>query len=253
MKFGCSYTFMTRGLFLILATLLIIGCDSEEDLIINLSTEDKLIIEKAYSATYMYPDGFNYDTNIAGSPYYENTVSIRASQDSWIELSTNDKQQAKDWSEISSSTSDYYRDVVAERETDKYFEFKRVRSSNPGDIILSRVHKSSYFIPTYDRFNQTNKIGVLMVTLINKEAATHFIEYMWANYLIGSGGKILENTIVEYHNRIRYNLKSVYVTYGDFGICDVIAVNNFDFYIDKESGVVTFETSKVKELQGTCG
>src|SRR5690606_36636108 len=195
---------------------------------------------------------FYYETDLQGSPYYENTVSIRASQDLWIELHTNDKEQALNWSEISSTTSAYYRDLVAERETDKYFEFKRVYSIYPNDIILSRIHKSSYFIPSYDKFNRSSHIGTLKVFPINEEVAKTFIEYMWTNNLIGYNDKVLENKITETTNHFLYNLKSVSVTYGDFGICDVIEVNNFDFLIDKQSGEVTYESIKIKEIRGIC-
>ena len=120
-------TVMKNNIFLFLVTLLIWSCQVDDDNIkIKLSTEDNEIIEKAYSKDYLFPDDFNYEKNLSGSIYYENTVSIRTSNDVWIELHTNDKSQAKIWSEISSTTSAYYRDLILERETGKYFEFKRV-------------------------------------------------------------------------------------------------------------------------------
>src|SRR5690606_12057386 len=172
-----------------------VACDTD-DPFSNIPVEDREIIEKAYSTIYQFPEDFYYETDLQGSPYYENTVSIRASQDSWIELHTNDKEQALNWSEISSTTSAYYRDLVAERGTDKYFEFKRVYSIYPNDIILSRIHKSSYFIPSYDKFNRSSHIGTLKVFPINEEVAKTFIEYMWTNNLIGYNDKVLENKII---------------------------------------------------------
>ena len=244
---------MKSGLFLILLTSLTLSCQNEDYFPkINLTTEEREIIEKAYSKTYMFPDNFNYEKNLNGSLYYENTVSIRTSENTWIELDTNDKQQAKDWSEISSTTSAYYRDLVAERETEKYFEFKRVYSVNQRDIILSRVHKSSYFVPSFDKFRPTNKIGTLKVNPIDKETTKDFIEYMWTSYLIGYTDKVLEYSVIENSDNVRYNLKSVNIIYGDWGMCDVIEVKDFDFFIDKQSGEVTFESNKIKELKGTC-
>lgn len=242
---------MRKLLLLIFTSFIFAGCDREDDLF-YLSTEDQLVIEKAYSKSYSYPDGFNYDANSDGTPYYENTVSIRASENSWVELHTNEKQQAKSWSEISSLTSAYYRDLVEERETDKFFEFKRVFSANPNDIILSRIHKSSYFIPAYDKFKSSESIGTLKVSPINKDIAKIFIEYMWTNYLIGHRDKVLENTVIEHPDKVQYNLKSVNVIVGDFGLCDKIEVKNFDFYIDKSTGAVTYTSNKIKELKGTC-
>lgn len=243
---------MKKGLFLTLITIVTWSCENNDNPFLNLTTEEREIVEKAYSKTYMYPTGFNFQQNLDGSLYYENTVSIRTSQTSWIELNTIDKQQAKDWSETSSSTSAYYRDLVAERETEKYFEFKRVYSLNTRDVILSRVHKSSYFIPFFDKFHPTSIIGTLKVNPINEEATKDFIEYMWTSYMIGYTDKVLEYSITDYSDKVRYNLKSVNVTYGDFGLCDLIEVKNFDFFVDKQSGTVTFESEKIKEIKGTC-
>lgn len=219
---------------------------------INLTTKDREIIGKAYSKTYMFPDNFNYEKNLDGSLYYENTISIRTSKNTWVELDTNEKRQAKEWSEISSLAGAYYRELVAERETEKYFEFKRVYSVNQSDIILSRVHKSSYFVPSLDKLNPSNNIGTLKVTPIDKESTKLFIEYLWTSYLVCHPDKVLEYRVIEYPDNVRYNLKSVNVIYGDWGVCDVIEVKEFDFYIDKQSGKVTFESSKIKELKGTC-
>jgi len=243
---------MKKGLFLTLLAVITWSCENNDNPFLNLTTEEREIVEKAYSKTYMYPTGFNFQQNLDGSLYYENTISIRTSQISCIELNTNDKQQAKEWSEISSSTSAYYRDLVAERETDKYFEFKRVYSVNTKDVILSRVHKSSYFIPTFDKFNPNEMIGTLKINPINEETTKDFIEYMWTSYMIGYTEKILEYNITDYFDKVRYNLKSVNVTYGDFGLCDIIEVKDFDFFVDKQSGTVTFTSSKIKEIKGTC-
>lgn len=243
---------MKKGIFISLITIVIWGCENKDNSFSNLTTEDREIVEKAYSKTYMYPAGFKSQQNLDGSLYYENTISIRSSQNSRIDLSTNDKQQAKDWSETSSLTSAYYRDLVEERETEKYFEFKRVYSVNTKDVILSRVHKDSYFIPSFDKFNPTQTIGTLKVNPINEETTKEFIEYMWTSHMIGLTEKVLEYDINEYTDKVKYNLKSVNLIYGDFGICDVIEVKNFDFFVDKQTGTVTFESNKIKEIKGTC-
>ena len=250
---------MKIGFFLTLLTFLTLSCHNENvtpKIIlssprINLSTDEEWIIEKAYSKTYMYPDNFNYEKDLDGSIYYENTVSIRTSETSWIELNTNNKQQAKAWSEISSTTSAYYRDIVAERETGKYFEFKRVYSINPKDIILSRVHKSSYFVPSLDYFRPTENIGTLKVNQIDTSTFKDFIEYVWTSSAFFSR-KVIEFTITDHADKVQYNLKSLSVTYGDYGLCDAIEVNEFDFFVEKQSGIVTYESNKIKDIKGTC-
>ena len=96
---------MKKQLYLILFITIAWSCEDNVNPAINLKMGDKEIVEKAYSTTYIYPEGFNFQQNLDGSLYYENTVSIRTSQTSWIELNTNDGEQAKNWSETSSSTS----------------------------------------------------------------------------------------------------------------------------------------------------
>lgn len=243
---------MKKELFLIPLTIAISSCHFNENPAVLLSTDDEKIVNLAYSQTYMYPSGFKFQPDLDGSVYFENTVSIGSSETSWIELNTNDQQQAKDWSEISSDKSSYYRDLVSENETEKYIEFKRVNSSNTNDAILSRVHKSSYFVPTFDKFQPTNTIGTLKKRPINKETTKEFIEYLWANNLIGTTDKVLEYDLEEYSDKIRYNLKSAFVANGDFGLCDRIEITQFIFLVEKQSGAVTFESNKIKEINGIC-
>lgn len=244
--------FVSTGFQLMLLSCLTIGCQDDDVRKIGLSTEENEIIEKAYSESYLFPDDFGYREDAESTPYYENTVSIRTSEENWIELHTDDKQEARDWSETSAATSSSYRALVEENDTEKYFEFQRAPVSNPEGIFLSRVHKSSYFVPSFDRFNRGQRIGALKIRPINSTTTKDFIEYMWANYLIGYRDKVLESTVMEYPGQVRYNLKSISIVYGDFGLCDEIYVFDFDFFIDKRSGEVSFKSNMIKELTGTC-
>jgi hypothetical protein len=242
---------MKKRLFLTLATFfLLTACDKNDDVTKNVLTEDQQILKKVYSPAYMYPPGFKYEKFPGGSVYYENTVSVGTSQTMWMELTTNDKQQAKYWSEVSGSSNAYYRNDASVIETEKFFEVKRVLSNKPSDIILSRVHKSSYFIPTIDKLRKLPKIGILKISPINKSTVKDFIEYAWTNNLIGYSGKVLENTIADYPNKVVYSLKSISITPGDWGLNAMINVVNFDFSVDKTSGEVSYETNEVKQIEG---
>jgi hypothetical protein len=228
---------------------LLAGCDNN-DVQKKVLTEDEQILAKAYSPTYMYPPGFNYEKNLEGPTVYENTVSVEKSQATWVELSTTDRQQAKYWSEISSNSDAYYRNVASIIETEKFFEFRRVFSNKPNDIILSRVHKSSYFIPVYDKFKQLSKVGTMKISPINTITVKDFVEYAWTNNLIGYADKVLDYSITEDSDKIHYNLKSMRITPGDWGLYATIKVTDFDFFVDKKSGEVSFESKLVKEVQG---
>lgn len=155
-----------------LSILLLWSCKKETDEIIKIVTYDEPIpvellatdaeiVNKTYDVSYFFPADFTYEKYSEGSLYYENTVSTRTNEAVSIELHTNDKAQARAWSETSSKRSSYYRDLVSERETEKYFEFKRVYARYPTDVLLSRVHKSSYFVPLLDKSKRNKEIGTL--------------------------------------------------------------------------------------------
>lgn len=126
-----------------------------------------------------FPPGF-YQENLAGaSIYYENTVSIRKSED-WFELSTDNRDQAFAWSEASSQKSSVYRALQSERQTEKYFEFRYINPDNPSDILLSRVHKRSYLDRSrFNHFNPTPLLGVFNFRPINVNTVQNLCEYLW--------------------------------------------------------------------------
>jgi hypothetical protein len=237
-----------KSAFLLAVFCLVIACKSGDDEL----TPDQEIVQKAYSMDYYYPEDFEYE--VAGDYiYYENTVSIHESDDSWIELHTDDIEQARAWCEESLHGQDnYVLDTEYGRETEKFFEFKKHNSGNANVILLSRIHKSSYFIPTYDKFTRPSTIGTLMVRPIDTHSVKEFIEYGWTNYLFGHEGKVLEYTVEDHSANVTYKLTKVQVVYGDFGICDEIQVTDYHFAIDKASGEITFEFERVKNIQGTC-
>ncbi|MFY8035664.1 MAG: hypothetical protein ACOVMQ_00785 [Cyclobacteriaceae bacterium] len=211
-------------------------------------TDQKEIIDKAYSSTRTYPLGFVNEQDPGGPAYYENTVSINSQSNVWIELSTGSYQQAKEWSDNGSSD----RVIVAERETKKYYEFKRVSPTDANSVLFSRVHKATYFVPTIDWLNPSTSLGQFKVSLINKATVKEFIEYMWSTSNFSAFNKVLEYHITDDANKVNYNLKTVTLIGGDFGICDAIQVKTYDFFIDKRSGDITFGFKTVAELKGTC-
>lgn len=227
---------------------------------VELLMQDKEILEKVYSKDYLYPEDFFYEKNLEGSTYYENTRSIRVSQTAWIELHTNDKKQAKEWSEISNKLSSEYRELVSERETEKYFEFKRINPEFSHDIVLSRVHKSSYFTPVLDwssvnyYSSEPTKIetGIFRHRPITVTSAKHFIEYYWSSTSLGTGNKVLEAKAIELPNWFQYNIKSASVSSGDIGSCDKVDIWEYDFLVHKRTGEVYFVIKKLKDLKGKC-
>ena len=216
----------------------------------SLWTDNKLR-SFAYSESRGHPDFYQEDYG-RGSRYYENSISTRMESDKWIELSTGTRDSALTWSETSATSSAYYRDLVSESETEKYFEFQRVYSENLSDVILSRVHKSSYLDRSmYDRFNPSPVLGVFRVRPISESGARELIEYMWINSRIDNGRPLsrgMEESEVSFTEEIYYS----YTVGGDWGTCDAIVLGRALVRVDKTTGEVTKEAEELREVNGVC-
>lgn len=237
------------NLIMLLACTLLTGCtDLGSAPLLN----DE-IIRIAYSS-YRLPDGFSTEDFSAGSPYYENTISIYPLQErgsSWFELCTNDYNQALAWSEASSRNSAYYRDLVSQRETEKFFEFRRVYAARPTDAILSRVHKSSYLDRSeFDRLHKGHVLGRFQVRPVTKQNVKELIEYLWYVDKDEIGTKVLSTSISESTYIVEYMMQELDVTYGDWGVRDEIVVTNSSYRVDKTSGLMNYTQEVVRRIQG---
>ena len=217
---------------------------------------DKELLDAAYSG-YKYPEGFYQEDLHGGSLYYENTVSIKPvgeREHIWIELCTNNKSQALEWSESSSKNSAYYRDLVDEKETEKYFEFRRVYSKNPSDVILSRVHKCDYLNRSkYDKSKRPSILGTFNQRPVTIEKVKELIEYLWfiENYNWG-GQKVLRSFTENQGNSVKHTLYKICIVYGDWGVCDVISLFKSEYIVDKNSGEITVSHEIIKTVTGKC-
>jgi hypothetical protein len=215
--------------------------------------EDELLA-LVYS-NYKWPKDFYTEEISSGNIYYENTVStkpINQRDGRWIELSSDDMNTAKQWSESSAKYSSYYRDLVSERETDKYYEFRRVYSANPSDILLSRVHKSSYIDRTmYDFSNPQTMIGKFNKTGITKNDVKELIEYLWFVWHYDNGSsKVHYTEITENRNEYIYNLYEIGISLGDWGMKDAIRYIKNTYSINKDSGEIIQQKEILKEFSG---
>ncbi len=208
----------------------------------------------AYNGT-RFPDGFYFEQIDEGSPYYLNTVSAAPSgarEHVWIELCTDSMEQALEWSELSSRYSAYYRDLVSQRETEKYFEFKRVYSVRPTDILLSRAHKCSYFdASARDLFLDPPTLGTLNRRPLVPTTARELIEYLWFFQREGFGEKVLHSATAEETGFYRHTIYSVRLVYGDWGMYDQISLRRYTYTVDAVNGeVVRTARETLRTVQG---
>ncbi len=243
---------MRKTLIFLLLLTTFISCD--KDKIIRTPEEDH-ILELAYSDNYIYPEGFHHEVFDVGSVYYVNTLSITPISERehvWIELNTNNKDEARLWSDKTNEHSSVNREVVHENETNKYFQFKRINPNNARDVSYSRVHKTSYFQPVLNQFSVSDTLIGKFNGELNLSSVKELIEYLWdCGTMDVSFSKVLESDIKEHNEYFEYNIQSILIVYGDFGIHDEITVFDNIITLDKSSRELIIKSDKVKSIQGT--
>lgn len=239
--------------FLFAVLLLIVTTSCDKDKVIR-TPEEEQILELAYSEDYTFPAGFYHEIIEAGSPYYENTVSIRPLSERdhiWIELSTNDKTEARLWSDKSNEFSSDYREIISENETDKFFEFKRRNQEFTRDILYSRVHKSGYFQPVLNRFSISDTIIGKYNGGLSLPGVKELVEYLWSCGTMNVAySKVLESEIKEFIDHFEYYVQSILIVYGDFGVYDEIGIYDNHIILGKSDRVLLINTKKTKTITG---
>lgn len=227
-----------------------ISCHKDKSI---LTDEEKHILELAYSTNYKYPTEFYDETSDTIGIYYVNTLSITPvakREHIRIDLHTNDISIAKIWSDKTSENSSVQTEIISQRQTEKFFEFKRKNILNGNDIMLSRVHKTSYFRPVLDKFNKRDSIGFFNGTM-DLERIKDLVEYLWINNSTGVYyTKVLESKTTEFQNHFEHYIKSITFVGGDRGINDMIHVYDNFFTINKLDRKVKLISKETKLIQG---
>ncbi len=239
-----------NALFVFIFPLILISCG---DNAVEPQIPDDELVQLAFSIKKFPPDFYHEDLS-NGSIYYENTVSIKPLHEResiWIQLCTDDINTAREWSELSSKYSAYYRDLISERETEKYFEFRRVYSINSNDVILSRVHKRSYLDRSmYDFFKKEGVIGKFTKKNFTKNDVKELIEYIWFVEHYEIGGKVYQSIIDESGTEYIHNIYEIQIAHGDWGMKDMISLVKNTFYVNKTNGDITYRSKIVKQIEG---
>jgi len=223
---------------------------------------DGQFLSLAYDETYLCPESFFTDPAAPYGFYYVNTVSISPINNrdlSWIELSTNDKNEALNWLNltINNSSERIETVLISENETEKYFEFECLQITDGiyEYPLLFRVHKKNYYYSIFDRFAPWNhdnetKYGYYNAE-IEKTKVKECIEYLWTVLTFSHyGNKVLISKITETKDYFEVYICSFGVFYGDWGMHDT--VNVYDNYIrfNKSSRLITFKKSLRKQILG---
>jgi hypothetical protein len=226
---------------------------------------------------YKAPEGF-YDNRLAPdeSIYYINTISIHSTEKGigWVELCTENWNEARRWQLATDSSSSQHRKLVSERETDKYFEFRSEDYAHPSWVHYMRVHKCSYMDrsgcnlmnrPRSSDFSGWFQ-GTLNVRPITEERVRELGEYLWVydNYSV-EGSKALSSFASTVENEIRHTMyvlrkviqdddalvlddngRTVPVQYRERAEVTLVRL---DYRIDKPSGRITLDSHDIRTIK----
>jgi len=157
------------------------------------------------------------------------------------------------WSESSSVNSAYYRTLASETETEKYYEFRRVREGQPTDVLLSRVHKCGYLDRSmYDSYHPASVLGVYGPRPVTGEAASELVEYMWANGAFEQFWDVFNSETTDCGDSFCQIILYATMTTGDWGTCDEILLREATVRVHKESGEITCESRELRSIRGRC-
>lgn len=147
---------------------------------------DQEIAALLYAGAPRTPTGFATETS-PPSYAYVNTSHVKntdvadvATDAAQYELCTDDWNEAFDWSETAQQRASQYADLVATNDDARYFEFARVRSSDPQVYLRGRVFKCAYLDRTVNDLRaQQGSAGVLQSSPVTAEALRELSEYLW--------------------------------------------------------------------------
>ena len=217
----------------------------------SIEIPDSTILRLGYSSS-LAPDGFYVEDWEAGSIYYETTLSIAPEhlrQPPFYFLSTNARQQAYAWSESSSVHSAYYRELVSERETDRFYEFRRVYKQNPKDILLSRVHKLSYLDRSnFDYFAHASLIGRLNARPIDEATVRSLAEYLW--FIDYDGTRALASVPATRGDTVYCALYELRMGWGDWDMNDVAVLYRTVYAVSRSNGDVIRQRYELRRVVG---
>jgi hypothetical protein len=236
---------MKKLLLVLVLPCFLIGCEKDSD--------DRMLLKLAYDKNYNNPEGFYKDP---ASPehnlYYINTTS--AYQDStWIELSTNDKNEALEWLNLSTTNSSVDYSFVGEKETEKYFEFECKEIHNIYTILF-RVHKTNYYNNIFNIRTAWNFIDGIQMgyynAIISEQKVKECLEYLWIVETLFHGQKVVSSKIKEENDYFELHINSLVLIHGDWDVQDVVRVYDNYFRFDKNSRLVSFKQVFKKEIPG---
>ncbi len=218
---------------------------------------DDEILAKVYDNLYQVPDYFYVDER-ADTPRSYTFYHVKDASVSY-ELCTDDYYQALEWESAdndSRAVNGYY---VGSYENDRYFEFIRelTYTNGVGNITdlnspgFARVFKCSYVNREgVDRNIRNGYAGSLNLRPLSEDVIRTYTEYMWQfTFFWPKKKKVLETFSTETDSAFQHTLLLAFATKQGTGQCDLIAVVDWVFSVDRDNGQITKDFKPLYEMK----
>lgn len=211
---------------------------------------DQEILSVVYS-DYKYPPGFYLDGQEVG---YCVTAVVKDGGLRRTCVCADNRNYARQLSEISNAESSVQRPLISERETEKYFEFRRRERSG---VFLDRVDKCSYIDRSQALGSSDGSyLGQYNVRPITNKNFKDLMEYLWFDQNAQlAGRKLLDGVLAEHDGSMIYTVYETSVTYGDhggMGGCDSITLLKVAYTVNINSGRISSSSENVRTIKGRC-
>jgi len=237
--------------------------DSQEQKDRRATFTDEEIVDAVYSRKKCPPD-FHCEDFRGGSPFYVSMWRLHSSYGrtgSETPLCTMNPGQVRAWALKLDSNSSVHREIVEERETDKYFEVKMVNPLYDRDILLVRADKCSYLNRTAAAHHTTqmtveldssavDTIGVLVRQPVAATNVTELVEYLWyaANFNF-EGSCVLSSFSNEDDESIKHIIYCTNLNVWPSGMDEIFLLKEV-YTIERKSGLITKSLFRVRTIQG---
>jgi len=209
----------------------------------GITLTDLRIAELLYTGSPRVPAGFLDDAPPAGSgvvsTYHLQNTQL-APGNTRHELCTDDPNQARDWSNTVSGSSEL---LVGESATDRYFEFQRVRSSTPVVNVRARVFRCAYVDRSaVNLADEQGPAGAFNLRPLDAAALRTLSEYLWSfsNYN-NADNAVLASRAAQQNGSLEHEIVMAQLIRVGSGGCDRVSVSTWRHRVDLNSGSLVRE------------
>jgi hypothetical protein len=209
------------------------------------------IAELLYTGTQRVPADFLSDAPPPGmgvaATYHLQNTHLAASTERH-ELCTDDWNQARQWSNTASGSTEV---LVGERATEHYFEFQRVRYGTPDVNVRARVYRCAYLDRSaVDLATEQGPAGVLNQRPIDAATLRTMSEYLWTFTTYNNADyAVLASVGASQTASFEHEIIQAQLLRASNGGCDRILIAAWRHRVNSASGTLAREWEPLWEFE----